>query len=71
MTALDSFDAVLHVSDLTVLPGVTVVTDGEEPLARVQPPRVEEEFAPTVTEAAEGEAPTPETQTTQAAEDAS
>lgn len=42
ITALDTFDAVLHVGDLIVPPGVTVVTDAEEPLARVQPPRVEE-----------------------------
>ena len=33
----------LHVSDLIVPEGVTILTDPEEPLARVQPPRVEEE----------------------------
>lgn len=43
ITPLDSFDAVLHVSDLVIPPGVTLVTDPEEPVARVQPPRVEEE----------------------------
>jgi large subunit ribosomal protein L25 len=52
ISPLDSFDAVLHVSDLDVPEGVTVLTDPEEPLARVQPPRVEEEIYP---EAAEGE----------------
>lgn len=43
ISALESFEAVLHVSDLVVPAGVTVLTDPEEPLARVQPPRVEEE----------------------------
>jgi large subunit ribosomal protein L25 len=43
ITPLDSFDAVLHVSDLIVPEGVIILTDTEEPLARVQPPRVEEE----------------------------
>ena len=53
ITPLDSFDAVLHVSDLNVPEGVVVMTDPEEPLARVQPPRVEEEAFP----GAEGEEP--------------
>ena len=35
-------------SDLNVPEGVTVLTDPEEPLARVQPPRVEEEIYPEV-----------------------
>ncbi len=43
ITPLDSFEAVLHVRDLIVPEGVTILTDPEEPLARVQPPRVEEE----------------------------
>jgi large subunit ribosomal protein L25 len=43
ITPLDSFEAVLHVSDLIVPEGVTVLTDADELLARVQPPRVEEE----------------------------
>jgi len=43
ITPLDSFEAVLHVSDLIVPEGVTVLTDVSEALARVQPPRVEEE----------------------------
>jgi large subunit ribosomal protein L25 len=51
ITPLRDFDAVLHVSDLSVPDGMTVVTDPDEPLARVQPPRVEEE-AVTVAEAA-------------------
>ena len=43
ITPLDSFEAVLHVGDLIVPEGVTVLTDADELLARVQPPRVEEE----------------------------
>jgi large subunit ribosomal protein L25 len=43
ITPLDSFESVLHVSDLIVPDGVEILTDPEEPLARVQPPRVEEE----------------------------
>jgi large subunit ribosomal protein L25 len=42
VSSLHDFDAVLHVRDLVVPEGVTVLTDAEEPLARVQPPRVEE-----------------------------
>ena len=47
-SSLASFEAVLHVSDLRVPEGVTVITDPEEPLARVQAPRVEEEAVPGV-----------------------
>ena len=43
ISPLDSFEAVLHVSDLVVPEGVTILTDVGEALARVQPPRVEEE----------------------------
>ena len=43
ISPLDSFEAVLHVSDLIVPEGVTILTDPDELLARVQPPRVEEE----------------------------
>ena len=43
ITPLDSFEAVLHVSDLIVPEGIEILTDPEEALARVQPPRVEEE----------------------------
>jgi large subunit ribosomal protein L25 len=46
ISSLRDFDAVLHVRDLVVPDGVTVLTDADEPLARVQPPRVEEELAP-------------------------
>jgi large subunit ribosomal protein L25 len=44
ISPLRDFDAVLHVRDLVVPAGVTVLTDPDEPLARVQPPRVEEEL---------------------------
>ena len=49
------FDTALHVRDLVVPGDVTLLTDGDEIIAKVQPPRVEEE--PVVAEAAEGEAP--------------
>lgn len=51
ITVLDSFEAVLHASDLHMPPGVTLVTDPSEPIMRVQQPRVEEE--PIAAEAAE------------------
>jgi large subunit ribosomal protein L25 len=45
ITPLQDFDAVLHVRDLVVPSGVTMLTDADEPLARVQQPRSQEEFA--------------------------
>jgi len=57
ISSLDSFEAVLHVSDLRVPEGVTLVTDPSEPIARVQQPRIEEEA---VVAPAEGEAPAAE-----------
>ena len=48
------FDTTLHVRDLVVPGDVTLLTDGDEIIAKVQPPRVEEE--PVVAEAVEGEA---------------
>ena len=54
ITPLEDFDAVLHVSDLKVPEGVTMITDPSEPVARVQAPRIEEE--PVAAEVAEGEA---------------
>ena len=53
VTPLIDFDAVLHASDLRMPAGATLITDPSEPLARVQPPRVEEEPEPV--EAEEGE----------------
>jgi large subunit ribosomal protein L25 len=52
VSALADFDAILHVSDLSVPAEVTVLTDPDEPVARVQPPRVEEELVPVAAEAA-------------------
>jgi large subunit ribosomal protein L25 len=54
---LVDFDATIHVRDLVVPADVTLLTDGDEIIAKVQPPRVEEE--PVVVaeaEVAEGEA---------------
>ena len=59
ISGLDSFEAVLHASDLRMPAGVTLVTEPSEPIARVQQPRVEEEIVTTAEEGApaEGEAP--------------
>lgn len=54
ISSLSTFDATLHVSDLQVPEKVVILTDGGEPLARVQAPRVEEE--PVAAEAAAEEA---------------
>jgi len=40
--SLMDFDTTLHVRDLTIPANVTLVTDGDEIIARVQAPRVEE-----------------------------
>jgi large subunit ribosomal protein L25 len=50
--SLVDFDATIHVRDLTVPADVTLLTDGDEIIAKVQPPRVEEE--PVVAAEAEG-----------------
>lgn len=54
ITPLDTFEVVLHASDLQVPEGVALVTDPHEPVARVQPPRVEEVHEPAVEEGEEG-----------------
>jgi large subunit ribosomal protein L25 len=59
VSALADFEAVLHVSDLSVPAEVTVLTDPDEPVARVQPPRVEEELIPVAVEAPAAEAGEP------------
>jgi large subunit ribosomal protein L25 len=51
---LVDFEATVHVSDLAIPADVTLLTDLEEIVARVQPPRIEEE--PVVAVAEEGEA---------------
>jgi large subunit ribosomal protein L25 len=53
ISGLDSFEGVLHVSDLAVPPNVTLLTDPTEPVARVQQPR--QELEPTVAAAGEAE----------------
>ena len=56
--SLVDFDGALHVSDLTVPSDVTLLTDPEEIIAKVQAPRVEVEEEPVAAEgeeAAEGE----------------
>lgn len=51
VTPLETFETVLHVSDLHIPDRVTLLTDPTEPLARVQPPRLELEPEPVVEEA--------------------
>ena len=58
ISALDSFESVLHASDLRIPDGVTLLTDTDEPILRVQAPRVEEE--PTIEAGEEAEAATAE-----------
>ena len=43
ITPLETFDEVLHASDLRVPEKITLLTEPSEPVARVQPPRIEEE----------------------------
>ncbi len=56
--SLVDFDTQLHVRDLTIPGDVTLLTDGDEIIAKVQAPRVEVEEVPVVAEGegAEGEA---------------
>lgn len=51
ITPLETFEVVLHASDLVMPAGVTLVTEGHEAIARVQPPRIEEVAEPTAEEA--------------------
>ncbi|HEY7130898.1 MAG TPA: 50S ribosomal protein L25 [Candidatus Limnocylindrales bacterium] len=52
--SLVDFDAVIKVSDLAIPGDVTLLTDGEEIVAKVQAPRVEIEPEPEVVEGEEG-----------------
>jgi large subunit ribosomal protein L25 len=52
--SLVDFDAVIKVSDLTIPDDVTLLTDPEEIIAKVQAPRVEVEPEPVVAEGEEG-----------------
>jgi large subunit ribosomal protein L25 len=56
--SLVDFDMTIHVRDLTIPGDVTLLTDGDEIIAKVQAPRVEVEEEPVVAEGeeAEGEA---------------
>jgi large subunit ribosomal protein L25 len=51
--SLLTFEDAIHVRDLAIPEDATLLTDGEEVVAKVLPPRVEEE--PVVAEAVEGE----------------
>lgn len=54
--SLVDFEATIRVRDLSVPSGVTLLTDGDDIVARVQPPRVEEEpVVAAEAEVAEGE----------------
>jgi len=54
--SLVDFEGTVHVRDLSIPSDVTLLTDLDEVVARVQAPRVEEEIVPVVEEGAEGEA---------------
>jgi len=58
ISSLVDFDATIYVRDLAIPEDVTLLTDGDELVAKVQAPRIEIEEAPVVAEgeAAEGEA---------------
>ena len=51
---LATFDDAIHVRDLPLPADVTLVSEGDDVVAKVLPPRVVEEEAPAVEEAAEG-----------------
>ena len=53
IASLRTFDDAIHVRDLAIPSDATLLTDGDEVVAKVLPPRVEEE--PVVAEVAEGE----------------
>ena len=53
--SLVDFDTTMHVRDLTIPGDVTLITDGDEIIAKVQAPRVEVEEAPVVAEGEEAE----------------
>jgi large subunit ribosomal protein L25 len=63
VTAITDFETTLHVRDLQVPPRVTVMTDSDEAVARIQPPRIEAEpvavGAEAPAETAETPAPAP------------
>jgi large subunit ribosomal protein L25 len=69
LTVLSDFDAAVHVRDLPVPPGVTMLTDPDETLFKVVPPRLPEVEAPPAVEAVEVEtAPATDRESAPAAE---
>lgn len=54
LTPLVDLDSAIHVSDIVVADNVTVLSDPDDIVARVLPPRVEEEPEPVVVEGEEG-----------------
>jgi large subunit ribosomal protein L25 len=52
--SLRTFDDAIHVRDLEIPSDATLLTDGDEVVAKVLPPRVEEEPEPVVAEGEEG-----------------
>jgi large subunit ribosomal protein L25 len=54
LSLLVDLEATIHVRDLTVDAKVTVVNDPDDLVAKVTPPRAEEEIAPVAAEAVEG-----------------
>ena len=54
--SLVDFDGAIHVRDLTIPDDVTLLTDGDEIIAKVQAPRIEVEEVPVAAEGEEGEA---------------
>ena len=54
LSPLVDLDATIHVRDLSVDARVTVVNDPDDLVAKVTPPRAEEEIAPVAAEAVEG-----------------
>ena len=55
--ALADFESVIHVSDLVVAPNVTILTDPESVVVRVEAPRSEEELEELEEPVQEGEMP--------------
>jgi len=43
ISGMEDFEATIHVSDVVAPAGVTILTDGAEPLARIQAPRQSDE----------------------------
>jgi large subunit ribosomal protein L25 len=70
--SLIDFDAAIHVRDLVVPGDVTLLTDGDEIVAKVQQPRIEVEEEPVVAEgeAVEGEGEAAEGEAAEASEPA-